>query len=93
MDMNSIEKSVQGPKSKSFWSFLWRGGLVGFVGMLAGAVVGVAFSISQYESLSYELKAWFIVYIPVYIFYVFIAAVLGLIIGGIVGLIWNFFRK
>lgn len=93
MNTKPTEKSVPGPESKSFWSFLWRGGLMGIVGMLAGAVAGVMFSISQYQSLSYDLKAWFIVYIPVYIFYVFIAAVLGMITGGIVGLIWNFIRK
>jgi hypothetical protein len=93
MNTNPTEKSVQRPTSKSFWSFLWRGGLMGMIGMLAGAVAGVMFSISQYQSLSYDLKAWFIVYIPVYIFYVFIAAVLGFIPGVILGLIWNFFRK
>ncbi|WP_428661116.1 hypothetical protein [Runella sp.] len=92
VEQPKIQATPKPAKPKSFWSFLWRGGLMGFVGSIAGLAAGIAFCVNQYEGMSSDAKAWVIFYVPFFFLYLCVGAVIGLLLGSLSGIVWNYFR-
>ncbi len=93
LNAEPLKTAATAVKPKSFWSFLWRGGLTGLIGLVVGIAAGIALCVSQYEGLSADAKAWIIFYVPFFALYVFIAAVLGMLSGSVLGVVWNYLRR
>jgi hypothetical protein len=90
---STVLPQTESKKTISIGQMIWRGGLVGILGLLIGAAGGLWFCAEQYSGLSNSQQDWIIFYVPYYAVILLFSAGLGLALGTVAGIVWGYFTS